>query len=68
MSIRHSLEGYFQFRELGTDWRTETLAGLTTFLTMSYIIFVNPSSCMKRAFPRRRRWRPLAFRRLSAAS
>jgi AGZA family xanthine/uracil permease-like MFS transporter len=43
MSIRHSLERYFQFRELGTDWRTETLAGLTTFLTMSYIIFVNPS-------------------------
>jgi AGZA family xanthine/uracil permease-like MFS transporter len=43
MSIRRSLEGYFQFQELGTNWRTETLAGLTTFLTMSYIIFVNPS-------------------------
>jgi len=43
MSIRHSLEGYFRFQELGTNWRTETLAGLTTFLTMSYIIFVNPS-------------------------
>ena len=43
MSIRHSLEGYFRFQELGTNWRTEMLAGLTTFLTMSYIIFVNPS-------------------------
>nr|WP_277624130.1 NCS2 family permease [Undibacterium sp. TS12] len=30
-------------RENGTDVRTELLAGLTTFLTMAYIIFVNPS-------------------------
>ena len=37
------LEGYFQFQALGTNWRTETLAGLTTFLTMAYIVFVNPS-------------------------
>jgi AGZA family xanthine/uracil permease-like MFS transporter len=37
------LECYFHFKELGTDWRTETLAGATTFLTMAYIIFVNPS-------------------------
>jgi AGZA family xanthine/uracil permease-like MFS transporter len=29
--------------ESGTDVRTELLAGLTTFLTMAYIIFVNPS-------------------------
>ncbi len=38
-----SLENYFHFKELGTNWRTETLAGATTFLTMAYIIFVNPS-------------------------
>jgi AGZA family xanthine/uracil permease-like MFS transporter len=37
------LEEYFQFRQLGADWRTEALAGLTTFLTMAYIVFVNPS-------------------------
>ncbi|MBI1356989.1 MAG: NCS2 family permease [Acidobacteria bacterium] len=37
------LERYFELRELGTDVRTELLAGLTTFLTMSYIVFVNPS-------------------------
>ena len=36
------LERFFQLREHGTTTRTEILAGLTTFLTMSYIIFVNP--------------------------
>jgi AGZA family xanthine/uracil permease-like MFS transporter len=41
--MRHRLESYFEFRELGTNWRTEILAGFTTFLTMAYIIFVNPS-------------------------
>jgi AGZA family xanthine/uracil permease-like MFS transporter len=37
------LESYFQFRELNTNWKTEILAGLTTFITMAYIVFVNPS-------------------------
>src|SRR3546814_15396105 len=36
------LERLFQLREHGTSARTEILAGITTFLTMSYIIFVNP--------------------------
>ena len=36
------MEGFFKFRERGTDLRTEIIAGLTTFLTMAYIIFVNP--------------------------
>ena len=36
------MEGLFKFKERGTDLRTELLAGLTTFLTMAYIIFVNP--------------------------
>lgn len=36
------LERLFQLREHGTTARTEILAGITTFLTMSYIIFVNP--------------------------
>ncbi|WP_428832252.1 NCS2 family permease [Geoglobus acetivorans] len=36
------LEDYFEFRKYGTDMRTEVIAGLTTFMTMSYIIFVNP--------------------------
>ncbi|MDQ1920078.1 NCS2 family permease [Massilia pseudoviolaceinigra] len=37
------LENHFKLKENGTDVRTELLAGLTTFLTMAYIIFVNPS-------------------------
>jgi AGZA family xanthine/uracil permease-like MFS transporter len=36
------LERLFQLREHGTSVRSEILAGITTFLTMSYIIFVNP--------------------------
>ncbi len=35
-------EKLFKLSEHGTSVRTEVLAGLTTFLTMSYIIFVNP--------------------------
>ncbi len=37
------LAKYFELAERGTNWRTEVLAGCTTFLTMAYIIFVNPS-------------------------
>jgi AGZA family xanthine/uracil permease-like MFS transporter len=36
------LDRYFRLKEHGTTVRTELLAGLTTFLTMAYIIFVNP--------------------------
>ncbi|HBJ67958.1 MAG TPA: guanine permease, partial [Alcaligenes faecalis] len=35
-------ERLFKLTEHGTNVRTEVLAGITTFLTMSYIIFVNP--------------------------
>lgn len=37
------VERLFKLNESRTDVRTELLAGLTTFLTMAYIIFVNPS-------------------------
>jgi AGZA family xanthine/uracil permease-like MFS transporter len=37
------LESYFEFKHLGTNWRTEILAGITTFLTMAYIVLVNPA-------------------------
>ncbi|MGA2889103.1 MAG: NCS2 family permease [Terracidiphilus sp.] len=37
------LESYFEFIRLGTTWRTEILAGVTTFLTMAYIVLVNPA-------------------------
>lgn len=36
------LDRYFKLAENGTTLRIELLAGLTTFLTMAYIIFVNP--------------------------
>ncbi|UCB53544.1 MAG: NCS2 family permease [Candidatus Zixiibacteriota bacterium] len=36
------LKEYFKLGQLGTNVRTEMMAGFTTFLTMSYIIFVNP--------------------------
>jgi len=34
---------YFDFERHGTTYRKETLAGITTFLTMAYIIIVNPA-------------------------
>ncbi|GAB4074505.1 NCS2 family permease [Barrientosiimonas marina] len=35
---------YFQFSEHGTTYRNEIMGGLTTFLAMAYILFVNPST------------------------
>ncbi len=37
------IERFFKLTENGTDVRTELLAGATTFLTLAYIVFVNPS-------------------------
>jgi AGZA family xanthine/uracil permease-like MFS transporter len=37
-----SLESFFALRERKTDVRTEIIAGVTTFVTMAYILFVNP--------------------------
>ncbi len=37
------LERLFKLGENGTNVRTEIIAGVTTFLTMAYIIFVNPA-------------------------
>ncbi|WP_434359254.1 NCS2 family permease [Parasalinivibrio latis] len=37
------LENLFKLKEHGTTVRTEVVAGFTTFLTMAYIIFVNPA-------------------------
>ena len=46
-----TLEHYFEFARLGTGWRQEIVAGLTTFLTMAYIIFVNPSILAEAGMP-----------------
>jgi AGZA family xanthine/uracil permease-like MFS transporter len=43
MGLTETLGNYFEFDAYGTDFRTEVLAGLTTFLTMSYIVVVNPA-------------------------
>jgi AGZA family xanthine/uracil permease-like MFS transporter len=45
------IERYFQLKELGTNWRTEILAGSTTFVTMAYIIFVNPAILHETGMP-----------------
>jgi AGZA family xanthine/uracil permease-like MFS transporter len=37
------LDRFFKLTELGTNVRTEILGGATTFMTMSYIIFVQPA-------------------------
>ena len=37
------MEKFFKLKHYGTNVKTEVIAGLTTFFTMAYIIFVNPS-------------------------
>lgn len=37
------IEKFFHLREMKTDIRTEVVAGIATFMTMAYVIFVNPS-------------------------
>jgi AGZA family xanthine/uracil permease-like MFS transporter len=36
------LEKYFDYKKHKTDFKTEVIAGVTTFLTMAYIMFLNP--------------------------
>ena len=36
------LENYFNYKKHKTDFKTEVVAGTTTFLTMAYIMFLNP--------------------------
>jgi len=46
-----TLERYFEFDRLHTNWRTEIVAGATTFVTMAYIVFVNPSILHEAGMP-----------------
>src|SRR5699024_10944554 len=39
-----TMKKYFRFDELGTNYRQEFMAGMTTFLAMAYILFVNPAT------------------------
>jgi AGZA family xanthine/uracil permease-like MFS transporter len=40
---RPGLDGYFKITERGSTVRTEVVAGVTTFMTMAYILFLNPA-------------------------
>jgi AGZA family xanthine/uracil permease-like MFS transporter len=51
MPLRLKLERYFEFQALGADWKTEVLAGFTTFMTMAYIVFVNPAILHETGMP-----------------
>src|ERR1035438_8411723 len=51
MPILARLEAYFEFQRLGTNWKTEILAGLTTFITMAYIVLVNPQILHEAGMP-----------------
>jgi hypothetical protein len=53
------LEQRFRFAEHGTTLARDSLAGMTTFIVMSYIIFLNRPSSASRAS---RAWRARVFR------
>ena len=46
------IAAFFKFQKYGTDFRREIVAGLTTFLTMAYIIIVNPAILENAGIPR----------------
>src|SRR5579875_148249 len=50
-SFSAKLADFFAFKRLGTSWRRELPAGLTTFVTMSYIIAVNPAILAEAGIP-----------------
>lgn len=45
------LDRFFKLTERGTNVRTEILAGLTTFVTMAYILVVNPNTLTLKGLP-----------------
>ena len=46
------LERFFKLREKNTTVKTEVLAGLTTFIALAYIIFVNPNILSEAGIPK----------------
>ena len=46
------MKRYFEFERYATTWRQETVAGITTFLTMAYIIIVNPAILAEAGIPK----------------
>lgn len=45
------MDKFFKLKENGTNVRTEVMAGITTFFTMAYIIFVNPNILSQTGMP-----------------
>ncbi|MEM7062147.1 MAG: NCS2 family permease [Cyanobacteria bacterium P01_B01_bin.77] len=45
-----TIASFFHFDALGTDFQTEILAGVTTFVTMAYILIVNPAILSEAVF------------------
>lgn len=41
--MRDRISAFFEFERYGTTFRREFLAGITTFVTMAYIVAVNPA-------------------------
>src|ERR1700693_877152 len=50
-ALRERLERYFEFQALRADGKTEVIAGATTFMTMAYIVFVNPAILHEAGMP-----------------
>ena len=62
------IANYFKFAERGTNLGRETKAGLTTFMVMAYILFLNPAILSNMFGRRARRRRRPSSRPLSAAT
>ncbi len=45
------LDNFFKLKENGTNFKTEIIAGITTFLAMAYILGVNPSMLAEGGMP-----------------
>lgn len=54
------LEKLFKLRENGTDVRTEVMAGITTFMTMAYILC---NSCKPEVSRKCRNWTLMTFQK-----
>ena len=52
MGWRESLDSYFEITRRGSTLATEIIGGLTTFMTMAYILFVNPAILGDAGMPR----------------
>ena len=54
--MEQRLAAFFGFEVAGTNLRREVLAGVTTFVTMAYIVAVNPAILKRRASRKGHRW------------